>query len=410
MLIRISLYLSLLTLFISSALSGPTGLRKRVDIQRYTGDGETSGRHLVLLKPGASREGVISQLANTVDVVYQWGTVCNGFAAVLDSVSLQLLQSLPEVESIEEDGIMRTMGTVTQSDAPWGLARLSSKTKLADQDASQLNFSYIYDSSAGSGVDIYIIDTGVNIEHNDFGGRARKTDDNGHGTHVAATAGGTQFGVAKAATIYAIKVLNAAGYVDIHNDSGILSNAHSIDRIGATSDIIAAMDYVAGVFKEFKRPTVVNMSLGGGASNTMDTATRNLVTAGVHVAVAAGNDNVDAKDTSPARVKEAITAGASDITDSMASFSNFGEVVDVFAPGKDIISASHLPTLKPSKSLSGTSMASPHIAGLIAYLIGLEGNQSPADMQSKLKKWALKGNLTGVPPGTANLLAHNKQG
>uniref|UniRef100_A0A4Q2D319 Serine protease n=1 Tax=Candolleomyces aberdarensis TaxID=2316362 RepID=A0A4Q2D319_9AGAR len=413
MLIRISLYLSLLTFFLSSVLSGPTGLHKRVEIQRYTGDGETSGRYLVLLKEGASRKSLINRLAKEAEVVYEWDTVCNGFAANLDSVSLALLQTLPEVESIEEDGVMQTMARVTQKDAPWGLARLSSKAKLASQDTSQLNFHYTYDDSAVTDADIYIIDTGVQVEHTDFGGRAKwakkptfgpyvPVDGNGHGTHVAGTAAGTKYGVAKGAKIYAIKVLSDAGYVGIHKR--IFCNAHpdSIDLAGRP----ISMNWVANESKNSGRPTVVNLSLGGSGTDAMDNATRGLVTAGVHVAVAAGNDGVDARNTSPARVKEAITVGASAIDDSKASFSNFGDAVDVFAPGVDTISAHNLDE-NGHQSFSGTSMASPHIAGLIAYLIGRDGNVSPAAMEKKLRDLALKGVLSGVPTGTANLLAQN---
>ncbi|KAJ2924777.1 hypothetical protein H1R20_g12310, partial [Candolleomyces eurysporus] len=274
-----------------------------------------------------------------------------------------------------------------------------SKDKLANQDASQLSFSYTYDNSAGAGVDIYIIDTGVQVEHTDFGGRAKwakkpvfgpyvQIDGNGHGTHVAATAAGTRYGVAKGATVYGIKVLSDVG-------------------LGLTSDIISAMNWVATESKDSGRPTVVNLSLGGEASPAMDDATRGLVKVGVHVAVAAGNDGVDAEGTSPAHVREAITVGASTISDSKASFSNVGDAIDVFAPGEDIISAHFLLLNDGHQSLSGTSMASPHIAGLIAYFIGRGGNVSPADMEIKLKNLALKGVLGGVPTGTANLLAQN---
>ncbi|KAJ2924793.1 hypothetical protein H1R20_g12308, partial [Candolleomyces eurysporus] len=396
MLLRISLLPSLLlTLFISSVFSAPAGIL--TEVQRYTGNGKTSGRYLVMLKQGASRPNIFRQLnvaANLpVQIVSEWNTVCNGFAAYLDPISLALLQTLPEVESIEEDGVVRTMDTAHQTDAPWGLARLSSKEWSADQDASQLNFKYTYDNPAGAGVNIYIIDTGVQIDHVDFGGRAKwaskptfggykKSDGHGHGTHVAATAAGTKYGVAKNATILAIKVLDDAGS-------------------GTFGDIISAMDFVADEYRNSspKKPTVVNMSLGGGGSEAVDTATAGLVAAGVHVAVAAGNDNADAKDYSPARVPTAITVGASTISDSRASFSNYGPGVDLFAPGENVISAKSgslpfLPFLPPL-----TNDASPHVAGLIAYLLGQPGSTttSPADMALKLKELASKKKLTGIP-------------
>ncbi|KAJ2918818.1 hypothetical protein MD484_g1587, partial [Candolleomyces efflorescens] len=332
MLLRISLLL--FTLFISPVFSGPTGLPTLTEIKRYTGVGKTSGRYLVTLKDGAPRKNLITRLVDVgktlpvpTKIVYEWETVCNGFAALLDPVSLALLQTLPEVESIEEDGIMKTTATTTQTNAPWGLARLSSRTKLANQDASKLNFNYAYDDSAGTGVDIYIIDTGVQVEHVDFGGRARwaatfggyqQKDGNGHGTHVAATAAGTTYGVAKKANIYAIKVLSDEGS-------------------GNVADIVAALNYVGEAAAASGRPTIVNMSLGGSPTQALDDAVARLVRDfGVHVVVAAGNDNADAGNISPARVPSAITVGASNIQDAKASFSNFGGVIDVFAPGQDL--------------------------------------------------------------------------
>ncbi|KAJ2936207.1 hypothetical protein H1R20_g887, partial [Candolleomyces eurysporus] len=405
MLLRISLLPSLLlTLFISSVFSAPAGIL--TEVQRYTGNGKTSGRYLVMLKQGASRPDIFRQLNVAgnlpIQIIYEWNTVCNGFAAHLDPVSLALLQTLPEVESIEEDGVVQTTATFTQNDAPWGLARLSSRDKLADQDASHLTFKYAYDDSAGAGVNIYIIDTGVQVEHTDFGGRAQwatepvfggytKSDGNGHGTHVAATAAGTRYGVAKKARIHAIKVLSDQG--------------------------ISAMDFVARESRTSGKPTVVNMSLGGGRSDAMDAATASLVQAGVHVAVAAGNDNANADNYSPARVPTAITVGASTISDSRASFSNYGQVVDLFAPGENVISAysGTLPFVpislskKRTATLSGTSMASPHVAGLIAYLIGKNGNVPPAVMGLRLKDLASKNKLTGIPSDTSNFLAYNGQ-
>ncbi|RXW13658.1 hypothetical protein EST38_g12201 [Candolleomyces aberdarensis] len=331
MLLRISLLPSLLlTLFISSVFSAPTGLL--TEVQRYTGNGKTSGRYLVTLKQGASRPNILRQLNVAgnlpIQIVYEWDTVCNGFAAHLNPVSLALLQALPDVESIEEDGVVQTMATVTQTDAPWGLGRLSSQKKL---DSSRSTFEYTYDDSAGAGVDIYIIDTGVHTEHVDFGGRAywakkpvfgnyKQRDGHGHGTHVAATAAGTKYGVAKKANIYAIKVLSDTGS-------------------GTVGDIVSAMDFVAKESRTSGKPTVVNMSLGGARSDAMDAATAGLVAAGVHVAVAAGNESEDADNHSPARVPTAITVGASTISDSMASFSNYGKGVDLFAPGENILSA-----------------------------------------------------------------------
>lgn len=245
-----------------------------------------------------------------------------------------------------------------------------------------------------AGVDVYVIDTGINIKHVDFGGRAKwgKTfgpykdqDGNGHGTHVAGTIAGKRFGVAKASTVYAVKVLSDEGP-------------------GSTSDVIAGVDWVVAQAKRTKRPTVINMSLGGGANDASDQAVTRAVAAGVHVVVAAGNDNEDANLHSPARAPNVITVGASNITDSRwvwgpTSGSNFGKAVDIFAPGQDITST-WIGSTTAINRITGTSMATPHVAGLIAYLLALEGRRTPANMLARVKKLAPDGILKGVPKDT----------
>ncbi|RXW16071.1 hypothetical protein EST38_g9778 [Candolleomyces aberdarensis] len=425
MLRNLPVYLSVLTLLISSAIAGPTPPPYRTQIERY--NGEKTGRYIVTLKEGASRANVINQLAkvslDAVEIVYEYGDIINGFAgelnplreavkmtygyelrrtiAKLGPTALTLLQALPNVETISEDGIMHTTALVEQTEASWGLARLSSPTQQwsKGQDPRQLNFKYTYDDTAGAGVDIYVVDTGIQINHTDFGGRAqwgatfgagyKNEDGHGHGTHVAGTAAGTTYGVAKAANIVAVKVLSDTGS-------------------GSISDIIAGLIYVAVKSIQSGRPTVVNMSLGGGVSPPLDLVTKILTTLGIHVVVAAGNSNADAQNTSPAHVEEAITVGASTIDDERASFSNFGSVVDVFAPGRYITSAWIGSGADDTFIASGTSMASPHVAGLVAYLINLEGEQiMPEAMETKLKSLGVHGALTNIPSGTANILAQN---
>ncbi|KAJ2928325.1 hypothetical protein H1R20_g8752, partial [Candolleomyces eurysporus] len=401
MLRYIPAYLSILTLFVSSVLSGPTPPPYRTQIQAY--DGETTGLHIVTLKQGVSRAEVIRQLISaaqeTVEVVYEYANVFNGFAVDLDDTSLNFLQTLPEVETISEDGVMHVTAVVEQTDAPWGLARLSSETQQwsKNQDASQLSFKYTYDDSAGAGVDIYVVDTGVRINHTEFGTRARwgKTfgecysdeDDNGHGTHVAGTAAGAKYGVAKSASIIAVKVLDK-------------------DGSGAISDIIAGLDWVLGQHATTSRPSIVNMSLGGSSSPSLDDATKRLIEQGIHVVVAAGNSNTDVKDTSPAHVEEVITVGASTINDERAWFSNYGSVVDIFAPGQNITSA-WFRSSDDTLNISGTSMASPHVTGLVAYLIALQGNIEPAAMRKKVQELGTRDVLSDIPSGTINILAHN---
>ncbi|KAF9521960.1 serine protease [Crepidotus variabilis] len=406
------LTLSLLT---ASALAAVTPL---IPIQKSQGD--TSGRHIVTLKNGVSQDTVLNALKITADsLAYKW-SIINGFAGSFDSNTLNALRSNPNVESITEDGIMKIVGQ--QMDATWGLGRTSSLQKLTDQDPSHLTFDYIYsDETLGSGVDIYIVDTGVRITHNTFGGKGGRAtwgasfdkdislpvdfttpldvppptihvpdvlmqDDNGHGTHCAGIAAGNQYGVAKKANIIAVKVLTGAG-------------------TGSTSNIISGLNWVKDNVKKTGRPSVISMSLGGGGNEALDNAVTALTGDGIHVTVAAGNDNTDAKDTSPARTPSAVTVGASTISDTAASFSNYGSIVDIYAPGQDVISSYNTDD-NASKSLSGTSMATPHVAGLIAYFAATD-NLAPAAMEAKLKNMCLKDKLSAVPSGTINCLAHN---
>ncbi|KAG5651221.1 hypothetical protein H0H81_009433 [Sphagnurus paluster] len=360
----------------------PTTLRT---VEKF--NGKTSGKYIVKLKEGVSKSKVFSQLKGA-KITHDWQVV-HGFAGALDEEALNTLRASPDVEYIAEDGIVTTF--VTQTNAPWGLARVSQRTRLASQDtryipnpyrrsfpptdvqSSALTFSYTYDASAGAGVDIYIV--GILTTHSQFGGRARwgatfggyaNADGNGHGTHVAGTAAGSQFGVAKAANLIAVKVLSDQGS-------------------GAVSDIVSGLNFVATSARSSGRPSIASLSLGGGASTALDNAVTSLVNAGIHVTVAAGNSNVDAGSTSPARAAGVVTVGASTIADGRASFSNFGAVVDVFAPGQNIIS-----------SWIGSTTATPHVAGLIAYLIGKNGNSSPAAITSQLKSLSVKGVLTGI--------------
>ncbi|KAF8641441.1 hypothetical protein AX16_009954 [Volvariella volvacea WC 439] len=372
--------------FIGTVLASPL----LAPIERYSG--ETTGRYIVQLKEGAALPTVLESLG--IEPAFQWESF-NSFAGSFDDATLALIRASPDVERISEDGIMHTM-TVTQSDAPWGLARISTQKSLKGNDPARLDYNYHYDHSAGEGVDIYVLDTGVRITHTDFGGRAKwgKTfggypdqDGNGHGTHCAATAAGTRFGVAKKASIIAVKVLSDEGS-------------------GSVTDIMCGINWVIQQADDSGLPSVISMSLGGGTSPPLDLAVKRATIKGIHVAVAAGNSNVDAANTSPAREPSAITVGASTIDDSRAFFSNYGSVVDIFAPGLNVTSA-WVTDDSSTNRISGTSMATPHVAGLVAYLIGLEGNKSPADMSDRLKQLAQKGVLSGIPDGTVNLLAQN---
>jgi len=374
---------------LATVLGSPTALKT---IERFEGTINPDS-FIVTLKEGVDKAAFVKSLG--LNTTHDWdSSLLHGFAGKFPEQALNRLRASPDVESISEDGIMHTM--VTQTNAPWGLGRLVSSSRLTNTDVAALTFTYTYDASAGSGVDVFVVDTGVFTGHSQFGGRARwgatfgpysDADGNGHGTHCAGTIGGSQFGVAKSASIIAVKVLSDGGS-------------------GTVSDIVSGLNFVLTSFRSSGRPSIVSMSLGGSASTALDNAVASLTNGGVHVVVAAGNSNTDAGTTSPARAPSAITVGASTISDARASFSNFGSVVDVFAPGQDVIS-SWIGSTTATNRISGTSMATPHVAGLTAYLIGLGGNQSPAALSNDIKSLALKGALSGIPSGTANNLAHH---
>jgi cerevisin len=304
-----------------------------------------------------------------------------------------------------------------EGNAPWGLARISHRDCLSFGTFNK----YLYTDDGGEGVDAYIIDTGTNWEHVDFEGRAHwgKTipqgdadeDGNGHGTHCSGTVAGKKFGVAKKANVYAVKVLRS-------NGSGSMSDVVKGVEWAATSHVAKANDAKKGKNKKFKG-SVANMSLGGGKSVTLDLAVNAAVdNAGLHFAVAAGNDNSDSCNSSPAAASKVITVGASTLADERAYFSNFGKCNDIFAPGLNILS-----TWKGSKyavnTISGTSMASPHVCGLLAYFLSLQpskdssyavGDISPAKMKANMIAIGTEGALTDVPSDTANVLAWNGGG
>ncbi|GLB43153.1 putative peptidase S8 family protein [Lyophyllum shimeji] len=353
--------------------------------------GETSGKYIVKLKEGVFKGAIVGRLRNA-NITDEW-TVIHGFAGHLGEDALSTLRASPDVESISEDGIAHTC--ITRFDAPWGLERIS-HTSVSSYYYYTLDHQYTYDEPAGAGVDIYIVDTGIQISHNEFVPRARwgatfggypDADGNGHGTHVAGTAGGRTYGVARNANLIAVKVLSDKGS-------------------GAISNIISGLNWIANAVAASRRPSVVNLSLSASASTPLDDAVTALVNRGIHVAVAAGNQNIDAGSTSPARARGTNTIGASDIYDYRAYFSNFGAVVDFFAPGEDIIS-SWIGDNNNLEIISGTSMASPHVAGLIAYFIGQSGNKSPAAMSALVKSLAVEGVLDDIPPGTVNNLVQN---
>lgn len=343
---------------------------------------EPSTDYIILFKNGVNVANERAELArNKAKVKRTYTKIFNGLAASLNETQLCKLNARGTVAKIEVDGLAVAM--TDQSGATWGIDRI-------DQRALPLNQTYSYDKT-GAGVRIYVVDTGVDASHTEFGGRvsagfsafgrSSATDCNGHGTHVAGTAAGSTYGVAKEASIVAVQVLDCNGS-------------------GSISGVIAGLDFVAanGV-----RPAVVNMSLGGGASTALDSAVSNLISSGFQVSVAAGNSAVDACTQSPARVSAAVTVAASTISDAHASFSNFGRCVDAYAPGQNIISASANST-SGSVAFSGTSMAAPHVAGAMALMLQQTPDATPAALAQGIVSTGTPGVIAGAPSGTANVL------
>lgn len=359
----------------------PTGV---ASVKTDAADAQERAGYIITFRNGVSdAPGLARRLAaaNGGEVGYIYTTAMKGFSAQLTPAAAAALARNPNVEAIEVDGIVSI--EATQTGATWGLDRI-------DQRDLPLSGSYTY-TRTGSGVRAYIVDTGIRETHVEFTGRMAAgftaisdrngtNDCNGHGTHVAGTVGGTTYGVAKGVTLVPVRVLNCRGS-------------------GTNSGVIAGVDWVAA---QSFRPAVANMSLGGGASTALDNAVTSAVNAGITFVVAAGNSNVDACTASPARAPSAITVGATTSTDARASYSNFGTCVDIFAPGSSITSAWYKSNTQ-TNTISGTSMASPHVAGVAAlYLQG--GNASPATVTSALINGATTGKVTSPGSGSPNLL------
>lgn len=304
-----------------------------------------------------------------------------------------------------------------EKNAPWGLARISHRDSLSFSTYNK----YLYAAEGGEGVDVYVVDTGTYTGHVDFEGRAfwGKTivpndpdeDGNGHGTHCSGTIAGAKYGVAKKAHVYGIKVLNSQG-------SGTMSDVVKGVEFAAESHLKKVKDAKAGKGKKGFKGSTANMSLGGGKSPALDAAVNGAVTAGLHFAVAAGNDNADSCKYSPAAAEQAVTVGASTLLDERAYFSNFGKCNDIFAPGLNIKST-WIGSKYAVNTISGTSMASPHICGLLAYYLSLQPSSdsayavaeiTPKKLKANLLSIATVGALTEVPSDTKNLLAWNGGG
>ncbi|KAG5929952.1 hypothetical protein E4U42_003687 [Claviceps africana] len=355
------------------------------------GSRTVAGKYIVKMKSEMSIQAMnaaISSIKAHADHTYSQSF--NGFAASLSPDQLQKLRQDPDVDFIEQDSVVTISTTASQSGADWGLARISNRKAGGTV--------YTYDRSAGDGTCAFVIDTGVEASHPEFEGRAKflknfagdmeDSDGHGHGTHVCGTIASKTYGVSKKTKIFAVKVLDSTGY-------------------GTTSAVIAGMDYVTAQAKNQNCPkgVVVNMSLGGSKSTAVNLAAAGITKAGLFLAAAAGNDADDASNASPASEKSVCTVGATTKADVFAPYSNMGPMVDILAPGSDILSTW---IGGATNTISGTSMATPHVAGIAAYFLGK--GRKVAGLCDYIVRNGVKNAIKNVPSDTLNVIINNRGG
>lgn len=346
-------------------------------------EGAVAGSYVVLLDEKADKGELAKEYGGTLRRSYD--SAVNGFSVNgLTETEAKRLAADPSVAKVVQN--KKFSINATQTDPPsWGLDRVDQAETAGDK-------KYTYPDKGGEGVTAYVIDTGVRVSHEDFGGRAvdgfdaidndnTAQDGNGHGTHVAGTIAGTAHGVAKKAKIVAVRVLD---------DNGS----------GTTEQVVAGIDWVT---KNHQGPSVANMSLGGGADPALDDAVKKAIAAGVTFGVAAGNESSDAGQGSPSRVQEAITVASSTEGDQQSDFSNFGSVVDLYAPGSEITSAWN-DSDTGTKTISGTSMATPHVVGAAAVYLAGHPDATPDKVAEALVAGATSDKISNPSAGTANKL------
>ncbi|OXM61587.1 serine protease [Amycolatopsis sp. KNN50.9b] len=344
--------------------------------------------YIVVFKESSSPvSSLVSQVTGKLGgtVRQTFSHALHGYSATMSESQAKRVAADPSVAFVEQN--RRVTIAATQTNPPsWGLDRV-------DQRNLPLNRAYNYSTTA-SNVHAYIIDTGINLSHSDFGGRAKSgydfvdndsnaSDCNGHGTHVAGTVGGSAYGVAKGVQLTAVRVLDCQGS-------------------GSYDQVIAGIEWVT---QNAVKPAVANMSLGGPVSTAVDNAVKASIAAGVTYAVAAGNSNTNACTSSPSRVAAAITVGATTSTDARASYSNYGSCLDIFAPGSSITSA-WIGSTSATNTISGTSMATPHVAGAAALYLATHTSASPQQVRDALVTAGTTGKVTSAGTNSPNVLLY----